>query len=55
MGCPNDIYVIAVMQSAKHETKMSDAEKDIIRNIGFEVNTKRRHANKAGKVSIQDK
>lgn len=55
MGCPSDIYVIAFMQSAKHETKLSDTEKDIIRNIGREINTKRRQTNKADKTSIRTK
>ena len=37
MGCPNDIYVIAVMQSARHKKHMSATEMQIVRNIGVEI------------------
>lgn len=37
MGCPNDIYVIAVMQSARHHTSMSEEELNIIQDIEFEI------------------
>lgn len=40
MGCPNDIYVIAVMQSAKHKTYMSATEKQIMNLVGAEINKK---------------
>lgn len=46
MGCPNDIYVIAFTQSAKHTNKMSNMENEIIRQLGPKVAATKGRTNK---------
>ena len=46
MGCPNDIYVIAFTQSAKHTNKMSNMENEIIRQLGQKVASTKGRTNK---------